>query len=146
MVSSAASRGKRLAFIDVVAAFVHPLIDEWVILLLPCGLGQGRTTVLHEALFGTRKASRLWQRFLREVLADAAWEELVIFASMYTLGDQRGTLGCWGGDLQVEADEVDFDGVEAQLMKRLEVKVLARIGGKSAGEVLEADVAVRRRD
>ena len=43
----------------------------------------------------------------------------------------RGTLGCWGDDLLVEADEVDLDAVEARLMKRLEVKVLARIGGKS---------------
>ena len=29
----------------------------------------------------------------------------MIFASMYTQGDQRGTLGCSGEDLLVEADE-----------------------------------------
>ena len=40
------------------AAFVHALIDELVILLLPSGLGQGRATILHKARFGTRKASR----------------------------------------------------------------------------------------
>ena len=44
---------------------------------------------------------------------------------MYTLGDQRGTLGCWGDDL---------DAVEVHLMKRLEVKVLARMFGKRSGE------------
>ena len=74
VVSLAASRGRRIAFFDVVAAFVHALIDELVILLLPDGLGQGRTAVLYKALFGTRKASRLWQRFLRDVLADADWK------------------------------------------------------------------------
>ena len=95
VVRLAASRGRRLAFFDVVAAFVHALIDELVILLLPDGLGHGRTAVLHKAPYGTRKASRLWQRFLRDVLADADWKASVIFASMYTLGDQRGTLGCW---------------------------------------------------
>ena len=68
VVSLAASRGRRLAFFDVVAAFVHALIDELVILLLPGGLWQGRTAALHKALYGTRKASRLWQRFLRDVL------------------------------------------------------------------------------
>ena len=50
VVSLAASRGRRLAFFDVVvvvAAFVHALIDELVILLLPDGLRQGRTAVLH---------------------------------------------------------------------------------------------------
>ena len=94
VVSLAASRGWRLAFFDVVAAFVHALIDELVILLLPDGLGQGRTAVLHKALYGTRQASRLWQGFLRDVLADADWKASVIFALMYTLGDHRGTLGC----------------------------------------------------
>ena len=52
---------------------------------------------------------------------------------MYTLGDQRSTLGCWGDDLLVEADDVDLDAVEAHL-KRLAVKVLARVGGKHSGE------------
>ena len=135
VVSLAASRGTRIAFFDVVAAFVHVLIDELVILLLPDGRGQGRTAVLYKAPYGTRKASRLWQRFLRDVLADADWKASVIFASMYTLGDQRGTLGCWGDDLLVEADEVDLDAVEAHLVKRLEVKVLARLGGKQSGEI-----------
>ena len=87
--------------------------------------------MLHKALYGTRKTSRLWHRFLRDVLADADWKASVIFASMYTPGDQRGTLGCWGDDLLVEADEVDLDAVEAHLMKRLDLKVLARIGGRA---------------
>ena len=91
VVSLAASRGRILSFFDVVAAFVHALIDELVILPMPGGLRQGRTAVLHKPLFSTRKASRLWQRFLRDVLD---WKASVIFASMYTLGHRRGTLGC----------------------------------------------------
>ena len=59
----------------------------------------------------------------------------MIFASMYTLGEQKGTLGCWGDDILVEADEVDLDAVEVHLTKRLEVKVLTRIGGRQSGEV-----------
>ena len=92
-VSVAASRGRRLAYFDVVAAFVRAPIDELAIFLWPRGLGQGHTAVLHKALYGTRQASRLWQRFLREVLDDAVWKASVIFASMYTLGDKRGTRG-----------------------------------------------------
>ena len=131
----AASRRRRLALFDVVAAFVHAVIDELVILLLPGGLGAGRTAVLHMAVYGTSKASRLWQRFLRDVLAEACWKSSVILASMCTLGEQRGTPGCWGDDLLVEADEADLDAVEAHLTKRLEVKVMARIGGRQSGEV-----------
>ena len=41
------------------AAFVDALMGELVILLIRGGLGQGRTAVLHIALYGTRKASRL---------------------------------------------------------------------------------------
>ena len=123
VVSLAATRRRRLAFFDVVAAFVHAVIDVLVILLLPGGLGAGCTAVLHKALCGTRKASRLWQRFLRDVLAEVGWKASVIFASMYTLGEQKGTLGCWG------------DAVEVRLTKRLEVKVLTRIGGRQSGEV-----------
>ena len=63
------------------------------------------------------------------MIAGADWKASVMFASMYTLGHQRGTLGCWGGNLLVEADEVDLDAVGAHLMNRLEVKVLAWIGG-----------------
>ena len=44
VVSVVASRGRRLAFFDVVAAFVHALIDELVILLLPGGLGHQSAT------------------------------------------------------------------------------------------------------
>ena len=128
------SRGRRLAFFDVAAASVDALIGELVILLLPGGLGQDRKAVLHKALHGTRKASRLWQRFLRDELADADWKAWVIFALMCTLGDQRGALGCSCDDLLVETDEVGLDAVEAHLMKRLAVKVLARIGGKSSSE------------
>ena len=70
----------------------------------------------------------------------------MIFASMYTLGDQRGILSCWGDDFLVEADEVDLDAVEAHLVKRLEVKVLARLGEKQSGEIGFLKLAVRRRD
>ena len=101
MVRLAASRGRRLAFFDVAVAFVPALMDELVILLLPGGLGQGLAAVLHKPPHGTRKASK-WQRFLRDVLVDAYWKVSVMFASMYTLGDERGTLGCWGYDLLVE--------------------------------------------
>ena len=53
-----------------------------------------------------------------------------------------------GDDLLVEADEVDLDAVEAHLVKRLEVKVLARLGGKQSGEIgfLKRVLRVRRRD
>ena len=85
MVSFAASRRRRLA-LDLVTAFVHAVIDELVILLLPGGLGAGRTAVLHKALNGTRKASGLWQRFLRDVLAEAGWKASVIFASDVHVG------------------------------------------------------------
>ena len=135
VISLAASKGWRLAFFDVVAAFVHAVIDELVILLLPDGLGAGRTAVLYKALYGTRKASRLWRRFLRDVLAEAGWKASVIFASMYTVGEQRGTRGCWGDDLLIEVYEMDLDAVEAHRTNRLEVKVLTRIGGKQSGEV-----------
>ena len=78
------SNRRRLAFFDVVAAFVHALVDEMVMLLLPRGL---------RALCGTRKASRLGQRFLREMADAVGWKASVIFESMCTLGDKRGTLG-----------------------------------------------------
>ena len=57
-----------------------------------------------------------------------------MFASRHTLGDKRGTLGCWDDDLLVEALAKDLDAAEAHLEKRLEVKVLAWIGGKSSGK------------
>ena len=114
VVSLAASRGRILAFFDVVAAFVHALIDKLVIQLLPSGLGENPTGVLHKALCGTRVASIL-----------------LIFAR---LGDKKCAFGCCGDDLLVEADEEDVDAVEAHLMKPLAVKVLARIGGDSSGE------------
>ena len=97
-----------------------PSIDQLVILLLPNELGQGRTAVLHTALSTPLKASRVWQRFLRDMPPDADWEASAIFASMYMLGDKSFTLGCWCDDLFVEAVEEDIDAVEAHVMKRLE--------------------------
>ena len=46
VVSLAASRGRRIAFFDVVAAFVHALIDELVILLLPDGLARTHSSAV----------------------------------------------------------------------------------------------------
>ena len=40
----------------------------------------------------------------------------MISASMCTLVDQRGTLGCWSEDLLMEADEEGVDAMEAHLM------------------------------
>ena len=123
-----------LALFDVVATCVHTLVGELVILLLPEPLGRGRVAVLLKALYGTRKASRLWQRCLRKVLADGGWKASVIFAAMCTLGEKRGTLGCWGDDILVEADEHDLDTLEAHLTKELNVKVLQRLeGGRPRG-------------
>ena len=130
-VSLATSRGRRLAYFDVVAAFEPAPVDQLVILLWPRGLGQGHTAVLHKALYGTRKASRLWQGFLREVLDDAVWKASVIFASMYTLGGKRGVLGRWIDDLLVKAEEKDLDAVE---LERLDLKVLTRIGERSSAD------------
>ena len=106
MVNLAASRGRRLAFFDVVAAFIHALIDELVILLLPSGLGQGVTPVLYKALRhsqGFQVAAALFAR-----RASCRLESVGDLRVNVHTDDKRATLGCWSDDLMVEADEEDL--------------------------------------
>ena len=61
LISLAAARGWKISVFDVVAAFIHAPIDELVVLLPPRGmLPEDSVFVLQEALYGTRRASRLW--------------------------------------------------------------------------------------
>ena len=87
------------------AAFIHAAIDELVISLLG-GLGQGRTAVLHKALYVTRKASSLRQCYVR---ADADWKASDDLRVDVHVGEQRGTLVCWCDGFLAEADEGDLD-------------------------------------
>ena len=57
------------------------------------------------------------------------WQGFQVLATLLARGASRCD---WKAS---EAGEEDLDGVEAHLMKRLEVKVLARIGRKSSSEV-----------
>ena len=142
LLSLAASRGWKVSVFDVVAAFIHAPIDELVVLLPPRGmLPEDSVFVLQKALYGTRRASRLWQRHYTQLLNDAGWKSSVIFPACFYKPD-AGLLACHGGDVIAAAGDDELDGLDraqsryrSLLASALDVKRLGRVGPGAPGRV-----------
>ena len=108
-------RPSSTAFYDIVAAFVHASIDEVVEVVLQDGLLEKRECfLLLKALYGTRMASKRWQRHFMRVLRTHGWNANKVMPGFFHHTDPAGMCGCHGDDFmadRVMADEFgQYDG------------------------------------
>ena len=87
-------RPRSIAFYDIVAAFVHASIDEVVGVVPQDGLlEKGECFLLLKALYGTRMASKRWQRHYMRVLRTHGWNaSKVMLAVLLGLTDTRSVM------------------------------------------------------
>ena len=102
--------------------------------------------LLIKAHYGTWKAARLWQGFLRnEVFMKAGWGAVAVEPSVYhkagSLGDDDDAcVGLHGDDFMVESRIDFFQEVKAMLEHKVDINVIAIIG---PGQGTEAKIVKR---
>ena len=69
---------RHIELFDITAAFVHPPVDEFIVLLPPVGIVQpGQGLLLRRARCGTRKGSKFWAKTCSKVLGQRRmWKHL----------------------------------------------------------------------
>ena len=116
-------RPRSVVFYDIVAAFVHASIDEVVGVVPQEGLlERGECFLLLKALYGTRMASKRWQRHHTRVLRTLGWSASKVMLFMTEGSDA----------LLDRQDRVTKDEFDAKMLGRVrrgqltEVKFLER--------------------
>ena len=114
---AATSDGRRcprsIVFYDTTAAFVHVSIDEVVgILLQDSLLESGECFLLLKALYGTRTASRQWQRQYMRVLRMNRWTASKVMPDFFHHHEPVGTCGCHGDDFMAEGSDALWDQLD----------------------------------
>ena len=122
-------RPRKIGIYDITAAFIHALIDELMVILPPKGIVQDdEGLLLLKALYGTRKASKLWQQLYTKIFGDHGWRRSLIFpASFYNQEEHMG-MSCHGDDFIAEGEDSGLDKLTEVMENNFESKVLARIG------------------
>ena len=117
-------RPRSVVFYDIVAAFVHASIDEVVGVVPQEGLlERGVCFLLLKALYGTRTASKWWQRHHTRVLRTLGWSASKVMPGFMTEGSDA---------LLDRKDRVTKDEFDAKMLGRVrrgqltEVKFLER--------------------
>ena len=89
---------------DISAAFVHSPVDELIVLTPPVGIVQpGQGLLLRQALYGTRKATKLWAKTYSKALSSDGWAQSTAFPGTLYHASQVATSTCHGDDFFVEA-------------------------------------------
>ena len=124
---SATHDGRRcprsLVFYDITAAFVRVSMDEVVgVLSQESLLEKGECFLLLKALYGTRMASRRWQRHMR-VPRTCGWTASKVMLGVFHHREPAGTCGCLGeyfmaegSDALLELDRVMRDEFGAKVL------------------------------
>ena len=123
-------------------------MDEVIYAHPPAEAEPDRTVVwlLLKAHYGTRKAARLWQEFLRdEVFMTAGWDAVVVEPNAYhkagsSNDDDDANVCVHGDDFMVDSRIDVFQDANAMLEHKVDIKVLAIIG---PGQGTEAKIVKR---
>ena len=113
---------------DTTAASVHSPMDELIVLIPPAGIVQPVQGLwLSRALYGTRKASRLWAKtLLKKALNSDGLTQSKAFPRTVFHAGQRA---CVTVTISVEASlEGEWGKVETALRNHFETKRLAVVG------------------
>ena len=129
-------RPRSMAFYDIVAAFVHASIDEVVGVVPQDGLlEKGECFLLLKALYGTRMASKRWQRHYVRVLRTHGWNASKVMPGFFHHRDRAGTCGCHGDDFMAEGSDALLDRLDRVMTDEFEAKMLGRVGRGHLAEV-----------
>ena len=137
-----------LAFYDACVAFFHASIDEELYLIPPrelCGLEE--CWLLKKALYGTRKASALWQGYVMEVFKRYEYtpvlvEPNVLHKEVVEDVDDGIDIGFHGDDFLVSTTPGRADQVDEMMLQNFDIKIMPRVGpgAQKQGSILKRTI------
>ncbi len=128
LISMAAMQCQCLAIYDIVAAFLHAWMDELLAVLAPRGLlADDEVFVPVKALYGTRRASNLWQAWYSKLFSSHGWASSRAFAAVF-MRPGEAMMACHGDDILVQGPDAIHEEVEHMLRENADVKILGRVG------------------
>ena len=129
-------RPRSKVFYDITAASVHASIDEVVGVIPQDGLlEKGECFLLLKALYGTRMASKRWQRHYMRVLRTHGWTASKVMPGFFHHRDPAGTCGCHGDDFMAEGSDALLDRLDRAMKDEFDAKMLGRVGRGQLTEV-----------
>ena len=135
-----------LALFDISVAFWHALLpeDEPIAMYPPRGEEEaGYMWQMKRAMYGTRRASRLFQEHMKGVLKEAGYAALRVCQQVYHCLEVDSMAAIHGDDIIAEGEPKDLDRLDEVLKKLVVVKVLDRVGPGAAelGQYLKRHIA-----
>ena len=127
---------KIIAILDVAVAVCHADMEDKIYAHPPTEPEPDRTVawLLIKAHYGTRKAARLWQEFLRNaVFMKAGWDAVAVEPNVHhkagSLGEDDDACVCvHGDDFMVEAGIDVFQDAKATMEHKVDINVISIIG------------------
>jgi hypothetical protein len=126
------------AVFDISVAFLHSVMDEVVFVHPPKGDGLVRPGFcwrLRKAMYGTRRASRLWADKVKLVLEKAGCTTLRTMSMVFWHPVLRFVLAVWGDDFGAIGTKEAIDSLERILMEAFECKTIGVVGPHQGLEV-----------
>ena len=141
VLSLAASKGRNrlVGLHDVSVAFFHAEADENLFVKPPADLATpGKVWRLKKAMYGTRRASLLWQQKVKEVMEKAGFVSIKVVPNLYYHKEWDVTTAVHGDDFISDGVPESLDKLDTVLKENFMVKVEPRVGpgGASAGKYL----------
>ena len=135
-----------LAFFDISVAFWHALLpeDEPIAMFPPSGEEEaGDMRQMKRAMYGARRASRLFQEHMKGVLGETGNAALTVCQQVYHCLEVDSMAAIHDGDIIAEGEPKDLDRLDEVLKKLVVVKVLDRVGPGAAelGQYLKRHIA-----
>jgi len=147
ILSMAASKqplGKRVVGLwDARVAFFHALMDEFTVVRPPRELRRpGFYWILLRALYGTRRAGKLFGKLVAEILEAAGYLRLQVIPNAYNHPQRDVDVVVHGDDFMADGEDHQLDVLEQTLENAIELKRVGRVGpGRQAiGHMLKRTI------
>ena len=134
---------RELALYDTSVAFWHALLpeDEPIAMYPPRGEEEaGYMWQMKRAMYGTRRASRLFQEHMKGVLKEAGYAALKACHQGYHCLETDSMAAIHGDDIIAEGEPEKLDRLDEVLKQLVVVKVLDRVGAAEYGQYLKRHI------
>ena len=129
-------RGKRmhLGTADISVAFFHAQMDEEIFAEAPRGCcSEGSVWQVLRAMYGTRKAAKLWARYVRDFMVKEGWSAVRPVPGLFWHRALDAVCEVHGDDFLYAAPLPNHAAIDQQIRRHADAKILGKVGPEIAG-------------
>ena len=135
---------KLLSLHDISVAFYHAAIDEDIYVVPPKGEEEeGWVWQLLRAMYGTRRASFLFQKLVIQVLTGAEFVRIIVATQLFWHATREILTSVHGDDFLSGGEPESLDWLDHLLEKNFVVKAAPRVGPPELGGTTTGDYLKR---